>query len=57
MDKFIEIKLKELKELDTKKIDTEMVHIEADEILCEILSYLGHNDVVIAFNSLYKWYA
>ena len=55
MDKFIETQLKALKELE-KSFDVEISHIEADIILCNILNYLGYDDVVKAFNKLSKWY-
>ena len=32
-------------------------HIEADDILCELLEYLGYGDVVEEYNKLDKWYS
>ena len=46
-------KLQQLKFND----DTEMVHVKADEILCELLSELGYTEIVDAYNELEKWYA
>lgn len=37
--------------------DTEGAHIDADDILCELLLELGYNDVVEAYNLVDKWYA
>lgn len=37
--------------------DIEIRHIEADEILCELLTSLGYSDVVQEWNNLDKWYA
>jgi hypothetical protein len=37
--------------------DTEAEHEEADEILCNLLEYLGHDELVAEFKSFSKWYA
>lgn len=37
--------------------DTEMAHMEADRILCELLSSLGYEDVVEEWSKIHKWYA
>lgn len=37
--------------------DTEDAHIEADRILCELLTQLGYNKVVEEFEKMDKWYA
>ncbi len=37
--------------------DTEGAHIDADEILCGLLSSLGYSDVVAEWNKIKKWYA
>lgn len=37
--------------------DVEGVHQDADDILCALLTHLGHNDVVMAWNVVRKWYA
>lgn len=47
------IRLEEL----SKCSDYEYSHIEADDILCEILQKLGYSDIVREFNNLGKWYA
>ena len=52
-----EIKLR-MKLLSTEDdFDTEMVHIDADYLLCELLLELGHKDIVEDFRALKKWYA
>ena len=40
-----------------KSGDTEGGHIEADDILCEVLKDLGCQEIVDAFEKLDKWYA
>ncbi len=37
--------------------DTECAHVEADNILCELLEKLGYKDVVEKYNKVSKWYA
>ena len=37
--------------------DVEAAHVEADEILCDILDMLGFKDIVEAYNAIEKWYA
>lgn len=37
--------------------DREDWHREADNILCELLNYLGYPDFVEAFEEVPKWYA
>lgn len=46
-------RLRELKD----EGDWEAGHIEADGLLCEMLTALGYEDIVAAFNDLGKWYA
>ena len=40
-----------------EETDIEDAHIEADQILCDILDMLGYHDIVEAYNSIEKWYA
>jgi hypothetical protein len=35
----------------------EETHIDADDILCELLSYLGYDDVVNLYQQVDKWFA
>jgi len=37
--------------------DREDWHVEADNILCELLDYLGYHNFVEAFEEVPKWYA
>jgi hypothetical protein len=37
--------------------DLELSHINADNLLCEILREHGYNKLVTSFNNLNKWYA
>lgn len=49
--------LKRLGELAGETQDTEIAHSKADDILCEALTLLGHQDLVIAWTKVDKWYA
>jgi hypothetical protein len=35
----------------------EVAHIDADGVLCQLLSDLGYDDVVKAYHNISKWYA
>jgi hypothetical protein len=37
--------------------DEEDGHIDADDILCEYLKVLGHEEIVNEYNKIHKWYA
>jgi len=37
--------------------DVENDHLEADNLLCELLTRLGYSDVVKEWEKVYKWYA
>ena len=37
--------------------DIEIAHVDADDILCELLIGLGYSDVVNEYNEVEKWYA
>lgn len=37
--------------------DTEYAHRVADQILCDLLSELGFDEVVDEYVHIYKWYA
>jgi hypothetical protein len=43
--------------LELGKGDPEIAHVNADEILCELLTSLGFSDVVEEFKKVPKWYA
>lgn len=37
--------------------DTEAVHVELDDLLCDVLVSEGYEDLVEFFKSIGKWYA
>lgn len=37
--------------------DTEAAHGDADQVLCDLLTSLGYEDVVSAWRAVNKWYA
>ena len=37
--------------------DCELAHCNADDLLCDLLILLGHEDIVIEYNKIEKWYA
>lgn len=37
--------------------DPEVLHIKADELLCQALTKLGYHDGVKVFQSFTRWYA
>ena len=37
--------------------DHELNHHTADGLLCQLLTHLGYEDIVKAFDNVYKWYA
>lgn len=39
-----------------KRTDHYDAHLEADDILCEILTKLGYNEIVEAYHQVHKWY-
>ena len=43
--------------LELGKGDPEIAHVNADKILCELLTSLGFSDVVEEFKKVPKWYA
>ena len=38
-------------------LNIEMAHSDADEVLCELLSSLGYEDVVAEYRKVSKWFA
>ena len=40
-----------------QNMDIEAAHMQADEVLCELLRDLGYIDVVDAWEAVEKWYA
>lgn len=49
--------IRKLVELQVENPDTEVVHEEADDILCQFLTSLGYQDVVLEWSKVDKWYA
>lgn len=41
---------------DFSQFDTTSAHLEADRTLCELLTLLGYEKTVEAFENLDKWY-
>jgi hypothetical protein len=37
--------------------DYEMSHVDADGVLCQLLTSLGYKDVVTEYHRVGKWYA
>lgn len=37
--------------------DTEVAHIDADDILCDVLTQLGYKELVDLYEKVKKWYA
>ena len=37
--------------------DTEVLHVRADNLLCELLEGIGLHDISIEFDKINKWYA
>jgi hypothetical protein len=42
---------------ECSSLDTEAAHRHADGALCDLLIALGHEDVVLAWREIEKWYA
>ena len=37
--------------------DTEVAHLDADDILCDVLTQLGYKELVDIYEKVKKWYA
>lgn len=37
--------------------DTESAHVDADQVLCDLLKALGYKQVVEEYDKVEKWYA
>lgn len=37
--------------------DTEVAHLEADAVLCDVLTQLGYKELVDFYEKVKKWYA
>ena len=58
MEKEVIIKeaIEEMKKL-VNNDDYEIAHSRADDILCDVLTKLGYEDLVDVYNQVGKWYA
>lgn len=48
--------IEKLKYLATR-VDIEAAHMEADDVICELLNELGYREVTLAYAQVEKWYA
>lgn len=55
-EKIRKLYLKRLKTI-AEETDIEDGHIEADQILVDILDMLGYRDITDAYNNIKKWYS
>ena len=37
--------------------DTEVAHLDADSVLCDVLTQLGYKELVDLYEKVKKWYA
>ena len=53
------MKLREIvRDLENKEFyDQENAHVDADDVLCELLIYFGFKEVVEEYHRIPKWYA
>jgi hypothetical protein len=49
--------LEKLKDLNNRGSDPKASHVEADGILCSLLSSMGYEEIVEVFKDIDKWYA
>lgn len=45
------------RQIELSKDDPEDAHINADDILCDILTELGYESLVERYRLIYKWYS
>jgi hypothetical protein len=43
--------------LQESVVNQHQQHVDADEVLCELLTSLGHEDVVEEYRKIDKWYS
>ena len=58
MEKEVIIKeaIEKMKEC-VNNVDTEVAHINADAVLCDVLTQLGYKELVDLYEKVKKWYA
>ena len=49
--------IRRLKTLQEPGGDIEVAHSEADQVLCEVLDYLGMDEIVNEYRKVPKWFA
>ena len=47
---------RKMQEIDDE-YGTEDGHIKADDLMCEVLEWLGYDEGVEIFRQMYKWYS
>ena len=57
IDRIIEEATRRLKELKKPYMDVERNHVEADEIICDGLDYMGYDELTKAFYDVDKLYS
>lgn len=40
-----------------ESVDEEATHIQADSLMCEVLTALGYGEMVAAFQDMTRWYS
>lgn len=50
-------KIQDKQENNPLGFDMEDAHIEMDELMCEVLTFLGYHEGVEIFKQVPKWYA
>lgn len=49
--------IEKMKECVKNNGDIEVAHLDADNILCDVLTQLGYKELVDLYNKVDKWYA
>jgi len=57
MEKALSEEMVERLKKEVNNIDIEFAHINADDILCELLKKLGYDDVVDEYEKVYRAFA
>ena len=56
-DRLAAIALAKLQEIFARGWDQESDHVDADDVLCELISSFGYPEVKEAFDRIDRWYA
>jgi len=54
---FIKEAIEKMKECVKNNGDIEVAHLDADNILCDVLTQLGYKELVDLYKKVDKWYA